>query len=516
MDLRTLALAASALCLFLANPAWAATCGAHRHAGGEWPVSGHDLHNTRDQAAEHLIGAGNVWQLRQAWHFDTGNKSGLFGIPPREYGEINSTPIVAFGCVYLGTAADAAESFNVFALNADSGELVWKQHVATTAIGNGGAIVGSPVVSGLRLIVLVNQLGNGATADPQSGTVGPYLVAFDRRDGKPLWRSAPIVTGMGYYTNATPTIERGVVVAGFSSVEGDPHGQGGVALLDERTGAILKWVYTVPSEDWAAGYAGGGVWTTPAADDGYVYYGVGNPSSKQIEHAQTNAILKVDVDRRRHATFGRVVASYKGNVEQIYQAFQDAGRPLCSLEALTPSFGDFSTCLQLDLDFGAAPNLFPGTDGTLLVGELQKSGVYHAARAADMRGEWMRLLDVSCLICNGAASAWDAVRRSLYVNLSPTDLLAKVSSAGDLNWYRPDVDGLDFEAVSLANGVVYLVDQLGTLLAWDAQDGALLLVHSTLLDGGHNTLGVNSAGVAIARNTVYVPAGPMLFAYRLP
>jgi outer membrane protein assembly factor BamB len=390
------------------------------------------------------------------------------------------------------------------------------QHAATTPTANGGAIVGSPVVSGLRVIVLVNQLGDGASADPQSGTAGPYLVAFDRRDGRPLWRSAPIVTGMGYYTNATPTIERGVIVAGFSSVEGDPHGQGGVALLNERTGAILRRVYTVPPSDWPAGYAGGGMWTTAAADDGYVYYGVGNPSSKQIEHAFTNAILKVDVDRRRHATFGRVVASYKGNVEQIYQAFQDAGRPLCALESVTPSAGDFSACLQLDLDFGAAVNLFPDADGTLLVGELQKSGVYHAARTADMGGAWLRLLNVSCLICNGAASAWDAARRAIYVNLSPTGLLAKVSDAGQLNWYRPDVDGLDFEAVSLANGVVYLVDQLGTLLAWDADDGTLLLVRPTILDGVDHTLGVNSAGVTIARNTVYVPTGPMLVAYRLP
>ena len=39
-------------------------------------------------------------------------------------------------------------------------------------------------------------------------------------------------------------------------------------------------------------------------------------------------------------------------------------------------------CGQLNLDFGATPNLFTDASGQPLVGDLQKAGVYHAAHAS--------------------------------------------------------------------------------------------------------------------------------------
>jgi hypothetical protein len=58
--------------------------------------------------------------------------------------------------------------------------------------------------------------------------------------------------------------------------------------------------------------------------------GTGNPYSKKSEHPNTNAIIKVDLNRHRR-TFGHIVGSYKGNIDQSNAALFQASRPTCEL-----------------------------------------------------------------------------------------------------------------------------------------------------------------------------------------
>ena len=71
---------------------------------------------------------------------------------------------------------------------------------------------------------------------------------------------------------------------------------------------------------------------------------------------------------------------------------------------------DDPVCGQLDLDFGASANLFRASDGTELVGDLQKSGVYHVADAAIMKPAWTALVGASCEVCNAASTAVSGAR----------------------------------------------------------------------------------------------------------
>jgi hypothetical protein len=105
----------------------------------------------------------------------------------------------------------------------------------------------------------------------------------------------------GSYTNASPIVAGGLVVAGCSPPEGDPTATGGFSLIDARTGAIVKTTPAIPAADHAKGYSGGGLWSTPAYDPAthYLYFGAGNPSSKDKQHPNTDAILKIDLDRAR-------------------------------------------------------------------------------------------------------------------------------------------------------------------------------------------------------------------------
>src|SRR5687768_18540522 len=75
----------------------AGPCGASAsHPGGDWPSYGHDLANTRSQPREKRLGADNADALQVAWVFNANSDGG---------GTLNSTPVVADGCVYLAASA---------------------------------------------------------------------------------------------------------------------------------------------------------------------------------------------------------------------------------------------------------------------------------------------------------------------------------------------------------------------------------------------------------------------------
>ncbi|MDP3714044.1 MAG: PQQ-binding-like beta-propeller repeat protein [Mycobacteriales bacterium] len=478
-----------------ALPAAAATgaCAPAEHSGGEWATFGADLSNTRTQPAETTIGIAEVPLLTPVWSFSTGGASLGFG-------DLNGTPIVSSGCVYLNTAAG-----DVIALNADTGELVWQHHEEVPLAGLGGDFVSSPVAADGLLVALVNR------------DSGPYAIAFDQVTGAVAWRSRPVETSPGYYTNATPVVHDGILVFGFSAPEGNPASRGGYALLDLRTGRILDRSYVVPDADFAAGYAGGGVWTAPAIDEeqGFAYMGTANPYSKKIEHPNTNAIIKVDLNRG--PTFGDIVGSYKGNIDQLSPAFRDLIDPVCDAVGEEPALqlvvGNSAPCLQLDLDFGAPPNLFRDSSGRLLIGDLQKSGIYHVADADSMAPAWQAAFGASCPACNAAATAFDG-SSILGVGTPGGVMLSRGRDDGALGWASPVADGVHYQSTTVANGVAYTVDGNGFVDAFDASTGLPLLRRPVLADSGQPAVAVTSSGVAVARNTVYVAAGNALVAYQ--
>jgi outer membrane protein assembly factor BamB len=475
-------------------------CGAPT-AKDEWPTFGRNLANTRTQKHAGDISPATTPTLQPVWSFSTGAAANAFS-------DLNGTPIVSGGCVYLNTAGG-----DVVALDAGDGAVVWRHHVALdpgTEAGLGGTFVSSPAVTGDSVLALVNQVGS------------PYVLALSRTpraDGKPrvLWRSRPIVKGAGYYTNATAVVTNGLLLAGFSPAEGDPDERGGIAIFNARTGRLLKRVYSIPQQAFDKGYAGGGIWTAPAVDavHGYAYAGTSNPYSKKIEHKNTNAILKIDIDPAR-GTFGRVVGSYKGLIEQYDPALRDAVDPVCEAAGEDPNLqlvvGDSAPCLQLDLDFGAPPNLFRDSTGRLLVGDLQKAGVYHAVHAGSMQPAWKTVVGGSCAACN--AAAWAAHDSAVVGASSPGGtMLSLGDDDGTVQWAAPIADGTHYQSTSIAGGVVFTVDNAGDLLAWDETSGVPLLRRPVQADADEPAVGASSSGVAIASGMVIVAAGNDVVAY---
>jgi polyvinyl alcohol dehydrogenase (cytochrome) len=476
------ALAWGAAWIFAATAsAAAAPCSAQPSAGGEWPVYGHDAANTRSQPDERALAPAEAASLSPAWVFSTASVGDAAGF--------QSTPVVDRGCVFLG-----ATNAVVYAVDASDGTLVWRRQLDLASAGAGGAIVGAPLVSGGRVFVLVNQQD------------APYVAALSRTTGAVLWKSAPIMAATGFYSNASPVLANGLIVAGYSPAEGDSTATGGFALLDPASGAIVKVTPTIPPADQAKGFSGGGLWSTPAYDPRtkYLYWGAGNPFSKQVEHPNTNAILKIDLSRSR-STFGQIVAAYHGNVDQYTDTLETLSHtPVCAAtdSPSVPTPVDDPACGQLDLDFGASANLFTDSHGTKLVGDLQKSGVYHAADAATMKPAWSRIVGLSCQVCNAASTAFDG--HSIEGVGTPGGALFSLArDDGMPNWLTPIGDGAHYESISAADGVVYTVDGNGFLDVIDAETGDTITRRPMTADAAIPTQGVTSNGVSIAEHTVF-------------
>ncbi len=473
-------------------------CAPAKHPGGDWPSYDHDLSNTRTQPKETTIGLTEAPLLAPAWAFSSTDAGGE--------GDFTGNPVIADGCLFVGSN----EGW-VFAMNADTGAPIWKTKLEGSRPGDGrggGAINSSVTVSGGRVYVAVSRGGS------------PYLAALSEATGKLLW-TRDIDNQAGGDVYASPVVFDGMVFEGWSggSAElGDEADryvfQGGFVLVDAVTGKLLKKTYTIrppdkdvnnPKDD----FAGGAVWATPAVDPATktAYVGAGNPFRPQAEHPHTNAILKIDLNRKSK-TFGKIVDSYKGTVDEYVPGFSEL--PCFDIPG-NPSAGSYpqglGSCGDIDMDFGASPNLFRDPSGRLVVGEGQKSGIYHVADAATMDPAWTALVGPPSQVGGVVGStAYDG--EAVYGPITLGGYLWSVSAeSGAPRWVSPIPDGAHWgNPVTVANGVVYTVDLKGFLDAVDAATGVPLL-HRPMFLQGPNPPTSSWGGVAVARNTVYAAVG---------
>jgi polyvinyl alcohol dehydrogenase (cytochrome) len=479
------------------------------HPGGDWRHYGGGLDNARNQHQEEVIGTANVADLELAWSY----------APLADgVGDFQSTPIVHGGCVFLTGGMG-----HVVVRNADTGDLVWRTSQALP--GNaaqliGRVITGSPAVSD-DFWIYVGVLR----------TSSPYVAAF--RPSEPgtwelAWQTtvdetpnAMIVAGPQLYEVASAEPgepPRVLLYQGFMGSEGTATPRGGFAILDPYTGELLARDYTIDQQSYADGYRGASIWGYSAIDPetSYIYAPTGNPASKTKEHQHANAIVKIDGDPARE-TFGQIVGSYKGTPDNYVELVDLYDNPVCQTlgEQLSVIWGQL--CLQLDLDFGAAPNLLEAPDGTRIIGALQKSGIYHWIDAETMGEVGRSIVGAPNIPVNSASPAFDDER--VYVNAQPPGQLWGLDrDTGQPAWVQPMADVLSYLAVSTANGVVYHMDAYGDFRMTDAATGIPIAVKPLSQEFGQPTLaaGENSSGIAIARNTVYVTIPEHILAYRLP
>ena len=223
--------------------------------------------------------------------------------------------------------------------------------------------------------------------------------------------------------------------------------------------------------------------------------GAGNPFRPQAEHPYTNAVLRIDVDPAS-PTFATVTGSYKGNVDEYVPGLSKL--PCYDFPGNTPpSYPQgLGSCGDIDMDFGASPNLFRAADGRLLVGTGQKSGVYHVFDAVSMKREWTALVGPPTPV-GGIVGSTAVDGERVYGPVTVPGYVWATARTGGLRWIGPILDGLHWgEPVAVANGVVYTVDLKGFLDAYDARTGLPLLHRPMALGGTGSSLALSWAGVS--------------------
>lgn len=462
-----------------------ATCAKAQHPGGEWRSYNHDLANSRTQPDEKKIGLAEAATLMPVWQFDTGNGD-----------DVSGTPVIADGCVYFGGIGGW-----VFALNADTGELVYKTKL------KGGGVNASVAVEDGKIFAATSR------------TSKPGMAAIDQRSGEVLWESQ-IDDQPGSDVYSSPVYFDDMIFTGWSGGsaelgdEADRYAfQGGFAIFDADTGELLKKTYSIrppdknpekPKDD----FAGGAVWATAAVDEktGLAYVGAGNPFRPQAEHKHTNAILQVDLNRGSR-TFGEIVGSYKGTPDEYVPGWDQL--PCYDIPDNPPPYypQGIGECGDLDMDFGSSPNLFK-VDGKTVVGEGQKSGIYHVVDAKTMKREWTQIVGPPSAV-GGIVGSTAYNDGAIFGPITVGGYLWSLdAAAGTPRWFAESADGAHWaNPVTVANGVVYTTDLKGFLNAYDAATGLQVLATPMWIAG--DGLKATWGGVSVARNTVYAAIGTL-------
>ena len=381
--------------------------------------------NSRFQdAASAKLPAADVGKLKLKWAFNLGAVT-----------LARAQPTVVGGRVFFGTLTGA-----VYSLDADTGCTQW----------------GFQAGPGVRSGVAVGD-GNGAPAVYFSDG-GANVYALNAQSGALIWKVHP-VDHFATMATATPQVYKGVVYQAYSSFEEalgpDPNFEcctfrGSVVALDAATGKKLWQTFTIPetpkpTRKNAAGKqqygpSGAGIWSTPTVDErlGVLYVATGDNYSDPPT-ATSDAILAMDLKT------GKLLWS-----KQLTE--KDAYNNGCT----TP---DHTNCAETpgpDFDFGQPPIMVPlgGGKRALVIG--QKSGMVHAVDP-DQNGKllWQTRAGAGSAL---GGSQWGSAADAQKIYVAISDLgIGVVADPKSPAGYRLTLDpkkGGGLHALDLATGKI--------------------------------------------------------------
>lgn len=493
--------------LFILAALLAPQSGARAKADCDWPMYAHDLgHSGAVSPGCTEISRLNVASLRPKWLYPTG-------------ATVTASPAVVGGVVYVG-AGDG--TFYAFAEDPPPAPVspLWTFTVTDGNAASYGVITSSASVldlAGTRVVIF----GGASTLYVLDAATGMELASscFDPRlDPAVRCRGSSAIIEIESSPAVVKTDDGGARIwIGMDYNEGGI-GRAGVISLELRrddTGWSLtpRWkfdpealaVYTTdssrageagfvltddPLRHGGAGQGCGNVWTSPAVDleSGLVFFATGNCSTGRYKDKTLfggEATFALDADS------GALVWCY------------------------TPRGVN-----NLDLDFGASPNLLP--DGR--VGEGGKDGVYYAfARGGPETTDrtckmpapvWSTMIASPSSIGGmestpavGTAGSEPAVFATSAIPVSPDGTFPDPSEPqrsfglhaisardGSILWDAPVVPS--FGGPTYANGVVFAPSTVGfNVSAWDAELGVPLWTFP---------LGAPSSAAAIVGDSVYL------------
>ncbi len=317
--------------------------------GSDWPayLDG-PLHNSYNSAAT-AITTSNVGQLAPAWRWNP---------PPEPKAPNNSTSLLASPTVVGGVVYQGVKDGDVCAVQESTAKQLWCTFLAiNTPLPAGNPSCG---VGDYQGIISTATVGN----DPTTGKLTVYeyapdgnLYALDAATGAVNWKSqifVPSTSVNDYYSWGSPLVVNGKIYIGVSSDCDNPLINGGVASVDQSTGAsIARWVDVPtatcqPPQTYSG--CGGSVWSSPAeAADGSILVTTGNANSNG---GAAQPLYNETIDR------------LDPNTLSVLDSWQIPQPPTTQ-----------------DADFGASPSTWTAVlngVSTPMVGACNKNGTFYA------------------------------------------------------------------------------------------------------------------------------------------
>jgi outer membrane protein assembly factor BamB len=338
----------------------------------------------------------NAASATQVWHWQPP------AVPGQPAPVLDASPTVVAGTVYIG-----ALSGGFYALNESTGAMHWSRQLDTLPSGTCGA-------RGITSTAAV-------LPDPVTGTRtvyvsgARYLYALKAATGALVWKSeigpSDASNPDAYYNWSSPMVIGGHIYVGIASGCDKPLIRGGVAELDQHTGALLHTWYSV-----SGGSVGGSVWSTVAASstDSDVWVSTGNECDPTVDTCPPG-------NKVGHSLS---IVHLTGSLKFL-QAWQVSG----------------AAGQGHDWDFGSSPTLFGGNDIPSEVGACNKNGVYYALPASPLGSAPLWALTVGAPGSFGpvnwclGSSVWDGRAGAMYIGADATtiDGVSYGGSIGEVN-----------------------------------------------------------------------------------
>jgi polyvinyl alcohol dehydrogenase (cytochrome) len=480
--------------LFVASIALAAQCAGDAKfdpAGSPgWNGWGGDLANTRFQPAAQ-ISADQVPRLKLKW---------AFGVPGAK--QVSGQPAMVAGRVFV--AADTGE---IYALDSGSGCTYWSFKAD----------------AGVRSSVTVAALGQRYAAFFGDAKANAYAV--DAGSGELIWKVHVDEHPSARITGGLKVFEQRVYVPVASGEEGagvNPNYaccsfRGSVAALDAATGRTVWKRYTIAETPrqvgknsngvarWAP--AGGGVWNSPTIDTKRraLYVGTGDAYTEPAPKT-TDAILAMDLD--------------SGKILWVAQDTENDAWLVGCNGATVPE--NCPKELGPDHDFGSPPILKTLANGRSILVAGQKSGNVWA-HDPDRKGE---VLWKTALVNNtkefGGKIVWGGAAddQNAYFGLGPGGIAAVQLRDGERKWFTPLTPAPALAAhpgqegpLSAISGIVFSGGWDGVLRALSASTGGVVWEYDTIQEyktvngvpGKGGSMG--AAGPTVAGAFLFVPSG---------
>lgn len=452
-----------------------------------WNGWGSDLSNTRFQTAR-IPGS----QLKLKWAFGFPGAKAISGQPSVAGGRVFVSTDngylysldAATGCVYWSFHADAAirssatvetisagryaayfgdAKANAYAVDASTGELIWKAHVEDHPSAR---ITGAPKVFENRVYVPVasGEEGAGGNASYACCTFRGSVVALNAVNGAQIWKTFMI------------------------SDEPKP--------LKKNKNGVQRWAP-----------AGAGVWNSPTIDTKRraLYVGTGDAYAEPAAKT-TDSIVALDLDS------GRVLWSVQDTANDVWLAVcSPTNHPENCPDKLGP-----------DHDFGSPPILKTLANGRSVLIAGQKSGNVWA-HDPDNKGAvlWKTPL-VDDTTQFGGKIVWGGAAddQYAYFGLGTGGIAAVRLTDGKKQWFRPLTPAAALSThpgqdgpLTAVPGLVFSGGWDGVLRALSTADGSVAWEFNTVRDfeavNGATAKGgsMGAAGPVVAGNMLFVPSG---------